>query len=120
MALRLRLLKPRLGYLHSSPVRRLHDFAELQVVARLRGSALLKARGKAIARAGYLCECEWCQAGGAPLPISLATMELDHRIPLHLGGTNDFANLRALHRACHARITAEQARERLTWAQGRP
>jgi hypothetical protein len=116
----LKTLKPSLGYLRPCPVRMLHGFAEQQVVSRLQGSALIKARRIAVARAGYLCQCEWCEAGGNPLPITLALMELDHRIPLHLGGTNDSTNLRALHRTCHARITAEQSRQRAAQARGRP
>jgi 5-methylcytosine-specific restriction endonuclease McrA len=114
----LKILKPSMGYLHASPVKRLHTWAPEQVVPRLRGSALLKARDKAIVQARYLCQCDWCEAGGMPLHLTLATMELDHRIPLHLGGTNADANLRALHRDCHARITKAQAEERGWLARG--
>jgi 5-methylcytosine-specific restriction endonuclease McrA len=82
-----------------------------QVVERLRGGALTRLRKRLMARSGGLCECPECR-DGYPIKLTLATMEADHIVALHRGGTNAFANYRALHVDCHARITAQQAVER--------
>ena len=42
------------------------------------------------------------------LALTWETFEVDHVIPIHLGGTHAIANLRALHVDCHKRITAQQ------------
>jgi len=82
-----------------------------QIVERMRGSALQALRKRLMARSGGLCECPDCRHG-YPIKLTLATMEADHIVALHRGGTNAFANYRALHVDCHARITAQQAVER--------
>ena len=106
----LRLLKSTMpGLRHAMPM--LQHRAPEQIVERLRGGALVRLRQRLMARSGGLCECPECQAG-YPLKLTLATMEADHIVALHLGGTNAFANYRALHVECHARITAQQAMER--------
>lgn len=52
-------------------------------------------------RRRVLDEAGWaCELCGNP------AAEVDHRIPLALGGTDDRWNLRAVCRACHRRLTA--------------
>jgi len=106
------MLKFKVAYLQSAPVPLLEHRAEDQVAQRSRGKALQTLRRRVLVRDGWVCQCEWCQAGGAPLPLTLPTAEVDHRIPLWAGGTNELSNLRALHKTCHARVTAEQVAER--------
>ena len=53
-----------------------------------------------IADQGY--ECPECMG---PLSFDLLKhYEVDHIVPLALGGSNDISNLRVLHKACHRRI----------------
>ena len=42
-----------------------------------------------------------------------AASEVDHVVPLHLGGADDVSNLQALCRACHAKKTAAEAAQRV-------
>ena len=115
-------LKPKVAYLRSAPVPLLEQRGEDQVATRLSGKARQILRKRVIVRDGWVCQCEWCQAGGAPLPLTLPTAEVDHRIPLWAGGTNELSNLRALHKTCHARVTAEQNAERFStrWGESSP
>ena len=56
-------------------------------------------------RARYVAEhplCEQCQKDGRLTP----TQEVHHILPLSRGGTHDFANLMALCKPCHSRISA--------------
>jgi 5-methylcytosine-specific restriction protein A len=106
----LRLLKPSMTTLRGTMPMLQHRAPE-QIVERLRGGALTRLRKRLMARSGGLGECPDCQAG-YPIKLTLATMEADHIVALHLGGTNAFANYRALHVDCHARITAQQALHR--------
>ena len=54
----------------------------------------------------YICRCPDC-VGGA-LRVRLAS-EVDHITPLAQGGARlDPANLRAVHRECHRRLTLRQ------------
>ncbi|GIW15674.1 MAG: hypothetical protein KatS3mg063_1527 [Tepidiforma sp.] len=64
------------------------------LIARSRG-AWDALRRRVLDEAGWACEL--C---GNP------AAEVDHRIPLALGGTDDRWNLRAVCRACHRRLTA--------------
>lgn len=117
----LKMLKPGLGYLRGGlPL--IQHRAPDQVVERLRGSALMGLRKRLLARSGGLCECDVCQAG-YPLAINNSTMEADHVVPVSEGGDNSIGNFRALHRDCHARVTAEQAAARhlsgRTWSDKR-
>lgn len=52
-------------------------------------------------------QCAMC---GTPLD---ATYEIDHTVPLHLGGEDTVANCRALHKWCHAKKTQLEEIERL-------
>ncbi|MFC5608197.1 HNH endonuclease [Variovorax soli] len=85
---------------------------------RLRGGNLTALRRRMLAASGQRCQCEECQASGLPMALTMATMELDHRVPLALGGGHELSNLRAVHVTCHRRITAEQAPilQGRTWA----
>ena len=51
-----------------------------------------------------------CAACGGMLD---ATYEIDHRVPLHLGGDDDIDNCEPLHKACHALKTQREEIERL-------
>lgn len=88
-----------------------------QVVPRISGWQLTKLRKRVLVRDAFTCQCPWCQGSDSPLRLTWATFEVDHIIPLHQGGTNELTNLRALHRTCHKRITAEQAQARF-WGNG--
>ena len=106
------MLKFKVAYLQSAPVPLLEQRGEDQVAQRIAGKALQTLRKRVLVRDQWVCQCEWCQAGGAPLPLTLSTAEVDHRRPLWAGGTNELSNLRALHKTCHARVTAAQVDER--------
>jgi hypothetical protein len=106
----LRMLRPGLGNLRS-PLKYIEHRAPEQVVARLTGGSLKAIRKRVYARSGQLCECPDCRSG-YPLSLTWTTFECDHIVPLYQGGTNAFSNFRALHKACHARITAQQQAER--------
>lgn len=53
----------------------------------------------------YLCHCPDCQGGA--LRVTPAH-EVDHIIPKAQGGQDDPANLRAINRECHKRVTMFQ------------
>lgn len=42
----------------------------------------------------------------------VASLEADHIVPLHLGGTDEVTNLQSLCKECHARKTAREATAR--------
>lgn len=75
---------------------------------RTRGSVWMNTRARILERDGNLCQCKKCQESGNPLGAT----EVDHRIPLHLGGTDEDENLQALNDACHKEKTAAEAHER--------
>ncbi|MCE4058444.1 HNH endonuclease [Pseudomonas sp. Au-Pse12] len=62
-----------------------------------------KKRAAVLKRDRYLCQCENCK--GCRLPAS----EVDHVIPKHLGGTDDFYNLAAINSDCHRLKTQREA-----------
>ena len=68
------------------------------------GTAWDKVRALVMARDLWLCQCDQCQAGA--LRVTPA-QEVDHIVPKASGGTDDLANLRAVNRDCHRRITTE-------------
>jgi 5-methylcytosine-specific restriction protein A len=58
-------------------------------------------------RAAYISAhplCEECKAQGR----LVAAQEIHHIVPLSEGGTNEWANLRALCKSCHSMITAKE------------
>lgn len=61
-------------------------------------------RDQVMKRDGHMCQCEQCQGR------VLIAHEVDHIVPLSQGGTDDPANLRAMHRDCHKAKTAREAR----------
>jgi 5-methylcytosine-specific restriction protein A len=70
-------------------------------IRRLRGSALQRRRVRLLSRAPL---CEHCRLAGR---VRLAD-ELDHIIPLFMGGTDTEDNLQPLCTDCHARKTADE------------
>jgi len=64
-----------------------------------------KLRAMVMRRDGGICRCAQCQQTGAVVRAD----EVDHRVPKHLGGTDDPANLQAISRACHRAKTAREA-----------
>ncbi len=107
----MKMLKPSLAYQRNSIPPIQHRAAE-QVVDRLTGGSLKAIRKRLFSRSGQLCECPDCMAG-APVKLTMATMEVDHIVPVYLGGTHAWDNMRAVHVDCHKRITAEQLAERM-------
>lgn len=75
------------------------------LIARSRG-AWETLRRRVMDEAGWACEL--C---GNP------AAEVDHRIPLALGGTDDRWNLRAVCRPCHGRLTAAIQRRGGGWSR---
>lgn len=53
-----------------------------------------------------LCEC--CERKG----VIRAVAEIDHRIPLHLGGPDTWDNLQGLCKECHDEKSAQEAMDR--------
>lgn len=73
---------------------------------RIRGRAGVKLRARRLARSGGLCED--CKAKS----IVREAKEVDHIVPLKLGGLDVDENTRNLCRYCHDRRTAEQFNQR--------
>jgi hypothetical protein len=68
----------------------------------------MKTRERIFARDNGLCQCEECRASGNPKPAG----EVDHKVPLSQGGSDDDSNLQAINVGCHERKTVLE-RERL-------
>lgn len=64
-----------------------------------------KKRTAVLRRDRYLCQCAECK--GRRLPAS----EVDHVVPKHLGGTDEFSNLAAINEDCHKAKTQREAQE---------
>lgn len=62
-----------------------------------------KKRAAVLKRDRYMCRCQDCK--GRRLPAS----EVDHVIPKHLGGTDEFDNLAAINEDCHKEKTRREA-----------
>lgn len=73
------------------------------------GNDWVKLRLRILARDCYLCQCEEC----AKLPVPKVATQVDHIKPKAQGGTDDEANLRAVNKDCHQRITIEQQGKRV-------
>lgn len=72
-------------------------------VERIRGSKLTAIRERIALRAGYCCEvCGQTTAHG----------EVDHKVPLHLGGQETDENRQWLCRKCHEIKSAKEERDR--------
>lgn len=101
---RLPTLKPRFGVLAAQPVRVLG--VKAGTTPRIRGNAWMATRRRVLLRDGYTCQ-----------GCGLVRMdnEVDHRVPLEQGGTNDDDNLQTLcggPDGCHTRKTAVEAAQR--------
>ena len=73
---------------------------------RISGYTWMAIRRKVLLRDGYACQC---------CGIVRKDNEVDHRIPLEQGGSNDLSNLQTLcggPDGCHTRKTKEEARGR--------
>lgn len=81
---------------------------------RMAGRALQDRRARWFARFPL---CVQCQAGGITLPVPMAT-QLDHIIPLELGGPDDETNLQGLCDAHHAIKTRAEAGDRARRMRG--
>lgn len=62
-----------------------------------------KKQAAVLKRDRYLCQCENCKGR------RLSASEVDHVIPKHLGGTDDFDNLAAINSDCHRQKTQGEA-----------
>jgi len=98
---RLTALKPRTAALG----KRLSD-APVQVRERLRG------RPWARKREGILLRDPLCVKHLAA-GVTIASVEVDHIVPIEQGGSDDDSNLQGLCHDCHAEKTADEQRSRL-------
>ncbi|WP_083440374.1 HNH endonuclease [Aquincola tertiaricarbonis] len=97
---RLQTLAPRLAKLQ--PRLQLAQPVEQQ---RTRGRRWTEIRERILRRDPL---CVPCQAKG----VVQASEQVDHRIPLEQGGTDDDANLQGICKACHVEKTAGEQRRR--------
>jgi 5-methylcytosine-specific restriction protein A len=74
-------------------------------VERIRGYKLTKIRERVLLRDGYACR----DCGRASIHL-----EIHHDHPLHLGGQETDANRVSLCKACHAKRTEREEKERLS------
>lgn len=81
---------------------------------RMAGRALQDRRARWFARHPL---CVQCVADGVTLPVPLAT-QLDHVIPLEIGGPDDETNLQGLCDAHHAIKTKAEAGDRVRRMRG--
>lgn len=100
---RLTCLRPRVGVLDTRSARPL-----VSVMQRLGQSKWQQLRRAVFVRARGLCECEVCVSTGA---VRMAE-EIDHKVPLWAGGSNDLDNLQAMSIECHRRKTDDEAATR--------
>ena len=76
---------------------------------RIRGDTWMATRRRILQRDGYACQC---------CGVVRADNEIDHRVPLEQGGSNDDDNLQTLcggPDGCHARKTKAEAANRRRW-----
>lgn len=101
---KLQTLKPRLATAPTSRVPMLK--VRPGTVERKRGSAGVKDRNRIRER-----DCGLCQACDAQGRVSLGT-EVDHKVPLWAGGSDDESNKWLLCTPCHEAKTAAEAAQR--------
>ena len=65
------------------------------------GRGWKRLRLKVLKRDKYLCQCEDCTLVGVRRPAT----EVDHKVRVEDGGTNDMSNLQAINSECHERKT---------------
>lgn len=68
----------------------------------------MRTRERILTRDMGLCQCDECKAA----PYARAASEVDHRVPLWDGGSDDDANLQSMHPDCHERKTKAEAARR--------
>ena len=59
-----------------------------------------------VLRRDQLCQCDLTNCNHEPYRCGKQATEVDHRIAIESGGTNDLDNLRGLCKQCHSRKTA--------------
>ena len=102
--MKLQKLAPRMAAVKTSRIAMLQTTAG--ATPRIRGNSWMATRRRILLRDRYTC-----QGCG----LVRADHEIDHRVPLHMGGSNDDANLQSLcrstdgHDGCHERKTALEA-----------
>ena len=102
--MKLTMLKPRLKTMDVNRVKVLDRKAG--ATERIRGNTWLNIRRKVLLRDGYAC---------AACAIVRADNEVDHKIPLEQGGSNDLSNLQTLcggPDGCHTKKSKAEARDR--------
>ena len=102
--MKLQRLAPRLGSMDTRRIKTLE--AKAGTTPRIRGDAWMAIRRRVLVRDGYAC-----QSCG----IVRMDNEIDHRVPLEQGGSNDDDNLQPLcggPDGCHARKTRAEAKAR--------
>ena len=99
--MKLQRLKTTLPTLNSNLVSTLE--AKAGTTERIRGRAWMSTRQRILSRDGFACQC--CGRIGAG-------HEVDHRIPLEQGGSNEDSNLWLLCHECHSAKTADEAKAR--------
>lgn len=104
-------MKPRLQTLRSSVQTLKTTRSTIAATDRIRGRALQAIRHRILRRDAGICRCSTCQRTGA----LKAAHEVEHRIPLWAGGTEDDSNRYAINVDCHAEKTRCEAAMR---AQG--
>jgi 5-methylcytosine-specific restriction endonuclease McrA len=111
MAARINRLQPRVRMANLSHAQPLASAATSSTSSmRLTGRALMKRNARILA---LYPTCPLCDAKG----FVVQTTEVDHRLPLIDGGTDDESNLWALDTPCHIAKTSEEASRR---ARGLP
>jgi len=80
-----------------------------KVVERERGRPWMRRRQRIMERDGYLCQT--CSKSGK---VTVAE-EVDHIIPLSVGGRDDDGNLQAICKECHQSKTTAEGGERARW-----
>lgn len=98
--MRLTTLKPRLATLDTRRV------AVQQGTERLRGTTWRNIRDRIMRRDAGLCQV--CKEAGR---LSVAA-QVDHKVPLFMGGSNDDSNLQAICDPCHTAKSAQEATNR--------
>jgi 5-methylcytosine-specific restriction protein A len=101
---RLKTIKPRLATLSTQRVKAV-EVRRIGATPRTRGRAWMETRARWLRKHPL---CIHCQAQG----LVTAAEEVDHVIPLWMGGRDDETNFQSLCKACHAAKTAEEAKGR--------
>lgn len=82
--------------------------------AGLTGRAWRRLRDQIMKRDGYICRCDECRRTGTLKDAH----EVDHIVPVSLGGSDRPENLRAISRECHRAKTQMESRSARTCKAG--